>query len=471
MSSSINAQTKLSGAIEMGITEGQSDSKESRTQIANTEDLPQDLSKPPKLIDGPPVNVRFRFMVEYISDVDTKHATVRGKIIVALYWNDPRLIGKVNDGDLLPPKLWGPFLVLTNMIDTESVAESYEFTVQDSSTGLIKRLCRYCGKVRNPMDTRNFPFDVDDIDFAFDTYGCTYKLYDNSVTGAQAQTRTYELEPVAPPALAKKGSLFEGGLFNMRWDLELPGWECFAWGFHTKPYTTPAGAPNTSLTLMIAVSRNIHYYSFKIIVPYVFTTILTLLGHFGDPLEFYSRLSHATRMLLATSALMYISTQDLPYTNYHTYADYFALFSMGIIVADAALSAAVYLCAAHGNLISNDDAGVSDMPIGCKVFDKAGAVVLFLLYLGLLYWAVWYDKLSLQRRQHWDPSESLRKVLAPGQQHRIGQNHQLSCAWNAGPRKFALELLMPMKGSNFRWLTAETRVFFDGLQEAAGQSN
>ena len=318
------------------------------------------------------------------------------------------------------------------------------------------------------METQNFPFDIDEVNFAFDTYGCTYKLYDNSVTSAQAQIRTYELYPVAAPATAKKGSLFEGGLFNMRWDLELPGWECFAWGFHTKPYTTPAGAPNTSLIFMVAISRNIHYYSFKIIVPYVFTTILTLLGHFGDPLQFYSRLSHATGMLLATSALMYISTQELPYTNHHTYADYFALFSMAIIVVDAALSAAVYVCAAHGTLVSDADYGVSEMPIECKLFDKVGAGVLFLLYLGLLYWTVWYDKLSLRRRQHWDPPVSLGNVLVAGQQKLIGQSHQLSCFWKTGPNYFALELLMPMKGSNFRWLAAETREFFDGLREAHG---
>ena len=41
--------------------------------------------------------------------------------------------------------------------------------------------------------------------------------------------------------------------------------------------------------------------------------------------------------------------------------------------------------------------------------------------------------------------------------------------------EFELELLMPMKGSNSRWLAAETRAFFDGLQrgykEHVGRAN
>lgn len=122
----------------------------------------------------------------------------------------------------------------------------------------------------------------------------------------------------------------------MRWDLELSERECFAWGFYTKPHMAPAGAPNTPLVLMAAISRKVHYCSFQIIVPFVFTTILTLLGHFGGPSEFCK----------------------------------------------------------------------------FKFKFKAGAVAFFLLHLGLLYWAVWYGKLSLRRRQHWDPPESLQKVLA-----------------------------------------------------------
>jgi hypothetical protein len=121
----------------------------------------------------------------------------------------------------------------------------------------------------------------------------------------------------------------------MRWDLELPGRECFAWGFYTKPHMAPAGAPNTPLVLMAAISRKVYYCSF-------------------------------------------VCIHDSPHSSWSFWRPF----------------------------------GVLQVQVQVQVQVQGWrSGFLSIVSWAALYWAVWYGKLSLRRRQHWDPPESLQKVL------------------------------------------------------------
>jgi len=107
-----------------------------------------DYSTAPMPADGSPVDVRFRFLVEHVSDINDVSSSAWVKIVLGLYWTDPRVKG-YEDGQALPDDLWGPLPVLTNGMHLE--VEPYEFSVCDTSVGRLKRLVRYSGNIVNPV--------------------------------------------------------------------------------------------------------------------------------------------------------------------------------------------------------------------------------------------------------------------------------------------------------------------------------
>eukprot|EP01050_Picozoa_sp_SAG11_P027008 SAG11_NODE_6676_length_1269_cov_1.089744_2_plen_99_part_01 len=88
---------------------------------------------------------------------------------VIFYWTDPRLAGWPNDTKL-PPRLWAPYLFLENRLG-DMQERDINFLLDDPATGRMKRTRMYAGSIDNPMELRNFPFDLDRIELSFWSYG------------------------------------------------------------------------------------------------------------------------------------------------------------------------------------------------------------------------------------------------------------------------------------------------------------
>lgn len=334
-------------------------------------------STAPVLRHGEPVDVRFRFLVEHVGDINTLQSSAWVKVVVGLYWTDSRVIG-YEDGQALPDDLWGPLPILTNGMHIE--VEPYEFSVVDKSVGRLKRLVRYTGNIVNPMDIRMFPFDVDAVELCFDTYGCTFQTYAQTRKGAMAFTRTYELSPVTD-------NTREGLNILMRWNLELAGWHCFGWSFSTKPYTTAAGAPNNAIKFTILMSRYSWYYMPKVVLPFIAMIIIVTLGHCGDYKEFYDRLAFVSTMFLANVAVLLVIENHLPKTNFITYAEQLAIVATSLTAVDCVLVSVAYVIHLRGH----DDAAFW--------FDKISGAVMAVCFLGYMYVNLFHGKLDKQRRQ------------------------------------------------------------------------
>lgn len=229
------------------------------------------------------------------------------------------------------------------------------------------------------MDIRQFPFDLDALDFNFDTYGCTFSTLGHTRKGAMAFTRTYELSPVTNNAK-------EGLNILMRWNLQVPGWDCYGWAFSTKPYVTAAGAPNTAIKFSILFSRYSWYYVRKIVLPFIAMTIILALAHCGDHTEFYDRLGFVSTMFLANVAVMLVIGEHLPKTNFITYAEQLAIVSTSLTAVDCLIVAIAYIIDTQG------------LSVEAFWFDKIAACSLMVAYVVYTYVTIISDKLGKQRR-------------------------------------------------------------------------
>jgi hypothetical protein len=64
---------------------------------------------------GEPIWVDLRLVLNKVGAVDTVAGTAFVETLAVFYWTDPRIIGWPEDTEL-PPRLWGPKLVLGNAL-------------------------------------------------------------------------------------------------------------------------------------------------------------------------------------------------------------------------------------------------------------------------------------------------------------------------------------------------------------------
>ena len=118
---------------------------------------------------GEPIWVDFRLKLCNFSRVDAVAGTAFVHINIVHYWTDPRLADWPAVSEL-PPRLWGPKIQdLTNAMGDMKETDVM-FSLADPATGRMKRTRKYSGTVDNPMDLRNFPFDMDRGQLSFITF-------------------------------------------------------------------------------------------------------------------------------------------------------------------------------------------------------------------------------------------------------------------------------------------------------------
>ena len=225
---------------------------------------------PPTGPDGEVLIVDVRVNALKISEIDTVYGRAGVNVAIIFYWDDPRLADW--EGVALPDTLWGPKFKLINALPDMMEIDDDFMTTSVGSTRL-KRVWRYMGTVDNPMDLREFPFDLDTVDLNFMT-GSHWQSKDGKRHGSMANSRSYRLRRVHDPA--------EGRWLELKWPGDVSEWTLH--GASTILRDDPksvSGTENSWLFIKFHLSREFGYYFWKALLPLYMLNVLSLTGfHF-----------------------------------------------------------------------------------------------------------------------------------------------------------------------------------------------
>eukprot|EP01050_Picozoa_sp_SAG11_P004525 SAG11_NODE_291_length_11180_cov_102.040155_16_plen_398_part_00 len=269
------------------------------------------MQPPAVLTTGQPIWVDFRIVLKKISAVDTVTGTAFIDITFYFHWTDSRLADWPEDAEL-PPRLWGPNFRLANSLGDMQELD-VGFALDDLSTGRLKRERRFFGTVDNPMDLRDFPFDMDRIEMKFFT--CSDWLTYNGERGGNISTkgRSYRLRQVQKPG---EGKWLQSLSFQIgEWELH---------GISTKIYEAPThetGFEDTFVPISCHVTRKSGYYFWKCLMPIHLLTVLSMSTFHFETDNLSDRVSTVTTIFLAAFAMLYVVGAALPKTDFLTKID------------------------------------------------------------------------------------------------------------------------------------------------------
>eukprot|EP01047_Picozoa_sp_COSAG01_P019067 COSAG01_NODE_1050_length_11922_cov_8.014632_1_plen_310_part_00 len=260
---------------------------------------------PPPFVDGEPIWVDCRINVFRISDVDTVSLKANQHTIIIMYWTDPRMIGWKDQWGI-PAHLWGPKLELDN--GAEATTEQTEFLVADAERGRMKRGWRYRGTIYNDMDLHDFPFDMDAIDIRFLTVS-SWETFDGSRGGDMAKGKSYNVRKVQHAD--------EGEWLMLGWSGEINEFKTL--GISDQIYIEevgPQGDYGVQINISIHVSRRFQFYWWKVLVPLWICTVMSFTTFWFKIDAFSDRISSGSTWFLATFAMLYVTGENLPKTDF-----------------------------------------------------------------------------------------------------------------------------------------------------------
>ena len=272
-----------------------------------------DWIQPPACKDGGVPWVDVRFDLNKVNAVDTVTSTACFKVYTIFYWTDPRLAGWP-EGKALPMSLWGPRFFLNNALNDGLAEFDGEFALIDNATGRLKRGRNYSGTVDNPMDLRNFPFDLDGIKLRF-LSASDWESLDGSRKGNSAKGKSYQLRRICAEG--------EGTFLHLMWSGRIAEWQLH--GISSKivehEVVRSGCAEVTDIQLSFHVSRKSGYYFWKALVPlYLLTTLSMGTFHFETE-NLPDRYSTVSTFFLAAFAMLYVVGEALPRTDFLTKID------------------------------------------------------------------------------------------------------------------------------------------------------
>ncbi|KAL9191060.1 hypothetical protein ACHAXT_000766 [Thalassiosira profunda] len=248
-----------------------------------------------------PIVVDFRCACFKLTDISTVYFTAVIKFVVVFEWNDPRLKGMPITTNDLPGDLWGPDIILENaQNDCEVMYDS--FALLNAETGRLKRTVTFHGHVYNPMDLKQFPFDMDDLELKFISI-CNWRTLDESRHGNDPVNQIYVLRPMHE----KKGVDF----FLLGWGGKIN--EFLMLGY-TEKTTNTTDDPSKPIVFQfdIHLGRKAQYYILKILLPLWLITVTSLAPYGIETDDFQGRLEVIFTLLLSTVALLYVVQESIP---------------------------------------------------------------------------------------------------------------------------------------------------------------
>lgn len=277
-----------------------------------------------------PIKVEFQCACFNLSNVNTATLCAEIKFAIVLFWNDKRFIGSNLTTNDLPYDLWGPDITLQNALN-DCCALYDSFSLIDPSTGRLKRTITFHGKVRNPMDIKQFPFDRDDFELEFRT-NCNWRVLDGSRFGNDPVNRVYTLHQMK-----------EKSFFHMGCPTDISEFIITGWSYHTH---IPSKRDHNEMDAMefqfnFHMVRNSFFYFLKIFFP-LWLLVFTSAAAYTLPLEdLAGRYDFLTTVLLSLVGFIYIIQESIPKVGFLTIIDKVVILSLIVVVVSIFLSAGV----------------------------------------------------------------------------------------------------------------------------------
>ena len=257
-----------------------------------------------------PTVIHATFHIAQLQDLDTVRGTIYVRIGVWCDWKDHRLAGRSRI-DPLPPRLWSPrFTVFESLGDFNR--STCEFDLKRGTIdGHLYTLTWYTGTIKNRMDFRLFPLDVDTLHITFFASEC-YRLNGEINVNYKTDYRLF----------FKKLSFSE--------PITIPyGWKLVS---SKVLYESPKHIQDV-LQIQLNFKRSYNYYLFKIVFPLFLITCLNLTGFSLEHDNLGERLANNIALFLSVFTLLFVVGQDLPKTTSLTAIDRIVVVTLSLIFA------------------------------------------------------------------------------------------------------------------------------------------
>ena len=275
-------------------------------------------SAPPK-VDGKPFFVDCKFYVTSVYSIDTVKFTFCIRYTFGMRWCDPRLIGR-KQLPTLPPNLWGPRVRVRDALPEGFKEDQESFSLEDPKTGLLKRVIMCNATCRNEgmliENLRDFPFDRQSIRVTLRT-NSSFQSKDQNTIGSLEQGRDYYVRWIDP-----RGTAIDD--FPLR--VKRSAFKtCGDWAFTAAEWKLENdwktdSVQNSSLVVDLHISRNYTFYIYKLLIPLMGLTILSMTTLYlpvsGPEASISDRLNSVATWYLASFGLLYITSEYMPEVEY-----------------------------------------------------------------------------------------------------------------------------------------------------------
>ena len=290
--------------------------------LALLQDSSSLMGPPPLGPNGEPVLVYQKIGLVSMQSIDTVEQTAWMRFFLDLYWVDPAFIGKTQ----VPKGTWHPAgsFVSNQHGQMEQLMPAEKPILFDSKIGMLMWPVEIYGCVKNPLNLRTFPFDVDALELRI----------------TQAETCTRDEFVFRPWPTREQESQSVRFFFDV-W-AETSEWNFL--GFTRCMYETLGGnsVEYSSLEVHFVIVRRWGYYIWKIVFPIFLCSLFSFSALLFEVDDLEARNNTSVTMFLASSALQYVVASTLPKTPYLTAMDKFLVVNLMLQFAVAPVS---WICA------------------------------------------------------------------------------------------------------------------------------
>ena len=277
----------------------------------------KDSPYPPLSGGSSRVAVELKFCFHSISNIDAVSMTAAMRLYVGAAWRDPRLVGR-DPASINWDVHWRPHISVQNASADGMNVEPFTPKLTDAKEGVCYMLLWCEGSISAPMDLQRFPFDTQLIrlDIAPES------IHANKSVTVQGSGMDFL------PYCSLRESVYPGDP-SPRSCYFLSGWDPFKllleWKIRRMEFeVTRQGGPDgkSVFSVHVHIVRKPYFYLFKVVMLLVMSSCLSFSSALIDPLEDYAdRIQFIAAMFLATSAFLFIVSQDLPRVPYLTLLD------------------------------------------------------------------------------------------------------------------------------------------------------
>ena len=272
-----------------------------------------DHTEKPQPHSGSVLRIRTQLLIRDVPAIDVTNMTVNIQGYLYMYWDDQRLHGHSRDDAFFDglwddenrvKEVWRPDFRFVNAGGAD------EFTLEpgdcypDFERCIMVGIWYFNGPIRNEMDLRGYPFDIDDIDILISSMHL--ERYGSTDSHLVLAYEDYGDDTILfmPGFLPNNGGFLQWELTELRTEREQLGKQA-GWSEYYK------------LNFKLRVRRRPEAVIVKIVFPLVLASVMTFACFQWDFSEHViDRLNFVATMFLAISAFLWLIDAETPRTPY-----------------------------------------------------------------------------------------------------------------------------------------------------------